>query len=50
MDLVVTTSSEGVKGEGDWTCVGYKEKPTLQYAKHQQSIVVGFIFLSLFCT
>jgi hypothetical protein len=30
MDLVVTTSWEGAKGEGDWTCVGYKEKPTLQ--------------------
>jgi len=29
MDLVVTTSWEGTKGEGDWTCIGHKEKPTL---------------------
>jgi hypothetical protein len=50
MDLVVTTSWEGTKGESDWTCIEYKEKPTSQQAKHQQSIVVGFIFLTLFCT
>jgi hypothetical protein len=30
MDLVVTTSWKGAKGEGDWTCIGYKEKPTLR--------------------
>jgi hypothetical protein len=50
MDLVITTSWEGAKGKGDWTCIGHKEKPTLQQAKHQQSIVVSFIFLTLFCT